>query len=434
MSGAANSAGGDAGVPGPILAAARAAREASYTLAFVPTDAKNAMLRDLADRLMARQTEILAANEADVAAARGAGLAAAKLQRLQMTAKSIEQMSEGVRQVAALPDPVGQVVKESTVPSGLLVRKVRVPLGVIAMIYEARPAVTIDAFALCFKAGNACLLKGGREAAGASGVLASIAHEALREHGLPSGALASISDTSRDDLRALLQLDTLIDLVIPRGGTELIRFVAQHSRIPTIQHYHGVCHMFVDDSADLERALQLVVSAKTSAPATCNALECVLVHRGIAERFVPRLAEMCAAAGVRLHADSEAFDLAVPSGRATTTSRAQAEDWGKEFLELTLACRVVSDVDEAIGHIQRYGSLHTDAIVSQTPAHQERFIRRVGSSCVLVNTSTRFNDGFQLGLGAEIGISTSKIHAFGPMGLEELTIARYEVRGDYQTR
>jgi len=420
--------------PTAILAAASGAREASRTLAFLPTDAKNSLLRDLAERLTARRAEILAANSTDVDAARAAGLPDAKLQRLQMTAKSIEQMSEGVRQVAALPDPVGQVVKESTVASGLMVRRVRVPLGVIAMIYEARPAVTIDAFALCFKAGNACLLKGGREAAGASGVLASIAHEALRERGLPSGALASISDTSRDDLRALLQLDSLIDLVIPRGGTELIRFVAQHSRIPTIQHYHGVCHMFIDDSADMERAAQLVVSAKSSAPATCNALECVLVHRGIAERFVPRLAEMCAAAGVRLHADSEAFDLAVPTGRATTTSRAEAADWGKEFLEMTLACRVVSDVDEAIGHIQKYGSLHTDAIVSHVPERVERFVRRVGSSCVLVNASTRFNDGFQLGLGAEIGISTSKIHAFGPMGLEELTIARFEVRGDYQTR
>ena len=418
-------------VPQPVLRAARAAREASRELAFTPTAVKNAVLADLADRLVRQRDEILEANALDMAAARAAGLATAKVQRLELTAKSIEQVAVGVRQVAALPDPVGRVVSESRVASGLLVRKVRVPLGVIAMIFEARPAVTIDAFALCFKAGNACLLKGGREAARSSAVLAGVAHEVLKEHGVEAGALASISDTSRDDLRAMLQLNELIDLVIPRGGTELIRFVAEHSRIPTIQHYHGVCHMFVDESADLARALPLVMNAKASAPATCNALECVLVHRAVAPVFVPMLTRACTDRGVSLHMDAAAMGFAPDSGAAVL---AEPGDFGREFLDLTLACAVVDGVDDAIAHIQRYGSLHTDAIVSETPEHQERFIRRVGSSCVLVNASTRFNDGFQLGLGAEIGISTSKIHAFGPMGLDDLTVARFEVRGDYQTR
>ncbi len=421
------------GVPvsATVLDAARAARDASRTLAFMPTAAKNAVLLDLADRLARRREEFLVANASDMAAAREAGLAAAKVQRLEMTARSMEQMVEGVRQVASLADPVGQVQSESKVASGAVVRKVRVPLGVIAMIFEARPAVTVDAFCLCFKAGNACVLKGGREAARSSAALARVVHETLEAHGVARGALASISETSRDDLRGLLQLNDLIDLVIPRGGTELIRFVAEHSRIPTIQHYHGVCHMFVDESADMKRALTLVMNSKTSAPATCNALECVLVHRNAAERFIPALARACAAAGVTVRGD--AGTLAHAPGMANVVA-AEADDFGREFLDLTLACAIVDGVDEAIAHIQRYGSLHTDAIVSESVENQECFTRRVGSSCVLVNASTRLNDGFQLGLGAEIGISTSKIHAFGPMGLEDLTIARFEVRGDYQTR
>jgi glutamate-5-semialdehyde dehydrogenase len=418
-------------VPQAVIHAAQAARDASRVLASTSTAVKNAVLEDLAGRLIDRRDAILAANAEDMAAARAAGLAAAKVQRLELTGRSIDQVALGVRQVAALPDPVGRVVSESRVPSGLLVRKVRVPLGVIAMIFEARPAVTIDAFALCFKAGNACLLKGGREAARSSAMLAGVAHEVLRAHGIHEGSLASISDTSREDLRAMLQLSELIDLVIPRGGTELIRFVAEHSRIPTIQHYHGVCHIFVDESADLERALPLVVSAKASAPATCNALECVLVHRAVAPAFVPMLAGACSERGVSLHLDAGAMAYVQAGGAAVLAERG---DFGREFLDLTLACAVVEGVDGAIDHIQRYGSLHTDAILSESPENQARFIARVGSSCVLVNASTRFNDGFQLGLGAEIGISTSKIHAFGPMGLDDLTVARFEVRGDYQTR
>lgn len=408
----------------------RAAREASRLLATLPRDRKDALVRDLASRVRACAPMVLEANAADMDAARAAGLPGAKLQRLALTPASLDQLARGLEHVAALPDPVGQVVREQTVPSGLRVRRVRCPLGVIAMIYEARPAVTLDAFALCFKAGNAAILKGGREAARSSGALADAAHDVLSDHGLPTGALTVMTPAEREDLKVLLAQDQYIDLVIPRGGTDLIRFVAAHARMPTIQHYHGICHIYVDVAADPDMAERVCATAKTSAPATCNAVECVLVHEAVAPVCVPRLVTRYRRDSVEVRADARAQAL-VPPGSCTPATDA---DFGREFLDLVVALKVVRSLDEAIAHIHQHGSGHTDAIITRDPAAAQTFLNRVQSSCTLVNASTRFNDGFQLGLGAEIGISTSRVHAYGPMGLDELTITRFVVEGDGQTR
>ncbi len=408
---------------------ARRAREASRLLAKLPGATKDAVLRTLADSIDAERANLRGANAADLDAARAAGLSGAKLRRLELTDASLAQMAEGVRQIAAMQDPVNRVSRSWDVPvSGLHVERVRTPLGVIAMIYEARPGVTVDAFALCFKSGNACLLKGGREAARSNGALVALAHGALAAHGVPTDALALITTSDRDEIRRMLTLSDLIDLVIPRGGESLIRFVHDHSRIPTVQHFHGVCHIFVDATADAEDAADLCATAKTSAPATCNALECVLVHRTIAPRFAPLFAERCGRDGVEVRADDR-FRALAPGCAAATDA-----DWGTEFLDLIVAVRVVDSMDEAIAHIARHGSNHTESILTADDANAERFCREVTSSCVLVNASTRFNDGFQLGLGAEIGISTSKVHWYGPMGLEGLTSGRFVVQGHGQRR
>lgn len=432
--------------PPTLQGLARAARAASRITATLPTDVKNAALETLADAIMARRAEIRGANEQDVRAAKEAGLAEAKLQRLALSEKGIEQLAAGVRQVGALPDPIGRVTLERTVPSGLHVRKVRAPLGVIAMIYEARPGVTVDAFALCFKSGNACILRGGKEAARTNVLLASLAHEALAAHGAPADALVNLSGTAlggRDTLEELLTLDQEIDLVIPRGGSELIRMVRRISRIPTIQHDRGVCHIYVDQNADLEKAVEVCATAKTSSPATCNSAECVLVHRAIADRFVPRLLERLVNDGVEVRATPLVMALAENAGQESGEQKgggvvaAQPEDFGREFLDLTMAVRTVESLDEAIEHIATYGSDHTEAILTTDTGPggaADEFCRRIRSSCTVVNASTRFNDGFQLGLGAEIGISTSRLHAYGPMGLEELTTQRWVVIGDGQVR
>jgi glutamate-5-semialdehyde dehydrogenase len=407
---------------------ARAAKEAASVLASVGSETKNAVLRDLAEALDRRRADIFSANGQDMDRARAARLPEPKLRRLEITERGLDQMIAGLRQVADLPDPIGAIVKEYDAPSGLHVRKIRVPLGVIAMIYEARPNVTIDAFALCFKAGNACFLKGGKEAASSNAMLADAARDVLRAHKLPEAALEVMTSSDRDEMRHLLTLSQYIDLVIPRGGTELIRFVHEHARIPMVQHFHGVCHIYVDEFADREKALDICVTAKTSAPATCNAAECVLVHQTRADELVPQLVERYRAAGVEVRGDDTVRRLA-PQAAA-----AHDDDWGREFLDLIVAMKVVPDENAAIAHIQRFGSNHTDAIISENPQRQAQFIAGVGSSCVLTNASTRFNDGFQLGLGAEIGISTSKVHAYGPMGLEELTTQRFVVTGSGQSR
>ncbi len=407
---------------------AQAARGAASLLSRLATEVKNDCLRDLADRVERGAEKIKQANEQDVSAARKSGLGDAKLRRLTLSDAAIQQMAKGLRQVAALPDPVGQITRENTVPSGLTVRRVRCPIGVIMMIYEARPNVTIDAFALCFKAGNTCILKGGREASMSNRALVDMARASLTERGIPAEAVTLLTTSDREEMKALLRLEQYIDLVIPRGGTDLIRFVHEHSRIPMVQHFHGVCHIFVDAGADLDRAIDVCATAKTSGPATCNAAECLLVHEHIAPMFLTKLAARLADDGVELRGD-ETVRQHAPGARPATEA-----DWGHEYLDLILACRVVPDIGAAIEHIHRYGSNHTDAILTNDPANMKRFIDEVQSSCTLVNASTRFNDGFQLGLGAEIGISTSKIHAYGPMGLEELTTQRFVVEGGYHSR
>jgi len=413
---------------GAIEEIAKRAKSAAATVATLPTDTKNACLRDLAARVEQEIATIRQANERDLGAARQTGLAEAKLRRLLLSDAAILQMCQGLRQVAALPDPVGQVTRQYRVPSGLEVRRVRCPLGVILMIYEARPNVTIDAFALCFKSGNACILKGGKEAAQSNQALASLAGQSLEAHGVPVDAISLITSSDREEMRALLRMSDCIDLVIPRGGAELIRFVHEHSRIPMVQHFMGVCHIFVDESADLERAIEICATAKTSAPAACNAVETILVHEKIAHTFLPPLVVRLAKDAVEIRGDAAVCTI------SPGIKQASEDDWGREFLDLIVAVRVVSAVEEAIAHIRRYGSNHTEAILSRDEANQRRFVEEVQSSCVLVNASTRFNDGFQLGLGAEIGISTSKIHAYGPMGLEELTTQRYVVIGEGQAR
>jgi glutamate-5-semialdehyde dehydrogenase len=393
------------------------------------------VLEDVARGIEAGVAGILEVNARDVEAAREAGLDAAKIARLGLTERGLAQVCAGVRQIAAMADPVGEVTREWLTQNGLKVRKVRTPLGVIAMIYEARPGVTIDAFALCFKAGNACVLKGGREATRSNVALARVAHEALTRHGVDAGALTLIASSDREELRTLLGLSEEIDLVIPRGGEALIRFVREHARMATIQHYRGVCHVYVDAAADVGMAVEIVATGKASAPATCNATECVLVHEGVAGEFVPRLVERAKRDGVTIRGDARVVDLcAGVDGAGECVEEATEADFGREFLDLVLAARVVGSMEEALAHIARYTSDHTEAIVTADARAAAEFVARVRSSCALVNASTRFNDGFSLGLGAEIGISTSRVHAYGPMGLEGLTIERYVVEGTGQTR
>jgi len=411
-----------------IRGIARRARAASRRVAALDGPTRAAVLRALRDRVLAHTDDILAANALDTDAAQSAGIDAPKLKRLALTKDAIEQLADGIAQIAGMDDPVGAVTRETTRDNGLVVRRVRSPLGVIAMIYEARPGVTLDAFALCFKAGNACILKGGREAARSNALLADLARDALREHGAPEDAIQSISTIGRDAVRTMLTLSGDIDLAIPRGGEALITFVHEHARIPTVLHFKGVCHIYIDQGADLDQALDIVTTAKTSNPATCNTAECVLVHETEADAFLPALKDRLDALGVELRADERTRAI-IPSATS-----AHDEDWGREYLDLILACRVVGSMDDAIDHIERFGSDHTEAIVTRDEDRARDFTRRVRSSCVLVNASTRFNDGYQLGLGAEIGISTSRVHAYGPMGLEGLTIERWVVLGDGQTR
>ncbi len=407
---------------------ARKARDASSLVATLPAPTRNAVLLDLAASLESNAASVASANTDDVSAARAAALPDAKIRRLTLTAAAIHQMIAGLRQVADLPDPVGEVTADYRVPSGLQVRRVRCPLGVILMIYEARPNVTIDAFGLCFKSGNACILKGGREAARTNQALIDLARAALARNHAPIDAAALITSSDRDEMKALLQLHELIDLVIPRGGTDLIRFVHENSHIPIVQHFMGVCHIYVDAAADPARAIEICATAKTSAPSACNAVETILVHQAAAPNFIPQLVARMQKDGVEVRADAAA------RGLAPSASPAADDDFGREFLDLIVALKIVPNLDAAIDHIHRHGSNHTEAILSSDPAACRRFVEQVQSSCVLVNASTRFNDGFQLGLGAEIGISTSRIHAYGPMGLRELTSQRYVVHGDGQAR
>jgi glutamate-5-semialdehyde dehydrogenase len=406
----------------------RAAKAASVSLAHAGTGPKNDALRAMARGLRSRAEFLRAENARDVETAAARGLSGAMIDRLRLTDAVIRQMADGIEEVAALPDPVGGVERMERRPNGLLVGRMRIPLGVIGIIYESRPNVTADAAALCVKSGNAVVLRGGSEAIASNAAIASVLREAMASAGLPEDAVSLIPRTDRAAIDALLTQEEHVDLIIPRGGEGLIRSVAERSRIPVIKHYKGVCHIYVDEGADIALSVPVCVNAKAQRPGVCNAMETLLVHEGVAPAFLPKAAEALAAAGVELRGCPETrrwVPFAVP---------AREEDWGTEYLDLILAVRVVPSMDAAMEHIRTYGSLHTEAILTRDHARAMRFLREVGSSLVLVNASTRFNDGYQLGLGAEIGISTTKIHAFGPMGLSELTTTKFIAFGDGQVR
>lgn len=412
----------------PVRELALASRAAGAQIAALSTNVKRRMLQAMADALAAQADTILAANARDVAAAQEKNVGAAMLDRLRLDQTRLAGIVQAVRDIAALPDPVGQVTRRETRPNGLVVERVRIPLGLIAMIYEARPNVTADAAALCFYAGNAILLRGGSEAIESNRAIAAALRGALREHGLPEAAITLIEDLRRETVLELLQLSDLIDLAIPRGGVGLIRFVAEHARVPVIKHYQGVCHLYVDASADIDTALRLAVDGKTTRPSACNALETLLVHRDTAAAFLPRAAVALRERGVELRGCERSHAL-VPD-----MALASEDDYAAEYLDLILAVRVVDDFDAAIAHIRQYGSDHTEVIATRDEPSAQKFIAALRSAVVLVNASSRFSDGGELGLGAEIGISTTRLHAYGPMGAESLTIERYVVRGDGQIR
>ncbi|MCX5915812.1 MAG: glutamate-5-semialdehyde dehydrogenase, partial [Deltaproteobacteria bacterium] len=391
-----------------VLNIARKAREASHALGNLSTTAKNSALEGMAEALLLSAGKLKEANALDLKAAEETGLSSAMIDRLTLSDAVIQRMAASLKEIAILPDPVGEVSRMWKRPNGLTVGKMRIPLGVIGIIYESRPDVTSDAAGLCLKAGNAVILRGGSEAIRSNLAIVEVLQQVCRERGIPAEGIQAIPTTSREAVEEMLQLEDLIDVIIPRGGEELIRFVVSKSKIPVIKHYKGVCHVFVDASADPDMAQKIAYNAKVQRPGVCNAMETLLVHRRIAPDFLPPLAEKLKAAGVELRGCPETRRI------LTGVKEASEEDWAAEYLDLILAVRVVNDLDQAVQHIIRYGSSHTEAIVTQDYANAQRFLREVPSSTVLVNASTRFSDGFQLGLGAEIGISTSKLHSFGP--------------------
>jgi glutamate-5-semialdehyde dehydrogenase len=411
---------------------AEAARAAARGLGNAPTRAKDEALRAAADAIGRRSRRILGENAKDVEAARKAGQPAAFLDRLALDAKRLDAVARSLREVAALPDPVGEVTASWRRPNGLSVKKVRIPLGVVLMIYEARPNVTVDAAGLCLKSGNAVILRPGSDALRSSLALAATFAEGLAAAGLPAACAQVVPTTDREATFELLALDELIDLAIPRGGPSLIRAVAERSRVPVVKHYQGVCHLFLDQTAPQPQAVELALNGKVQRPGVCNALECLLVHRAAAGRLLPAVGRALADAGVELRCDPTSLTLLKRAGVKAVP--ATPDDYGREFLDKILAVRVVQDLDGALDHIARFGSLHTEAILTKDLGSARRFEREVVASAVMVNASTRFNDGGELGLGAEIGISTTKLHAFGPMGLQELTTQKYVVEGDGHVR
>ena len=411
-----------------MLEVGRRARAASREVARADTATKNRALTTAAKAMRRDVNKLLGANADDVKAARAAGKDAAFIDRLTLTDKSVEAMAEGLEQVAKLPDPVGEISELKVQPSGIKVGKMRVPLGVIGIIYESRPNVTADAAALCLKAGNACILRGGSEAVRSNLAIAACVHGGLRLANLPEDAVQVVETADRAAVGQLLSMNEYVDIIVPRGGKDLIERVMRESRIPMIKHLDGVCHVYIDERADIDRAIRIADNAKTQRYGVCNAMETLLVNESIAPKVLPKLARIYADKGVELRGDEAARKL-VPAMKP-----ASEEDWYTEFLAPILAVRVVRDLDQAIEHIAKYGSQHTDAIVTEDEARAKRFLREVDSSSVIVNASTRFADGFEYGLGAEIGISTDKLHARGPVGLEGLTSQKYVVFGSGQIR
>ena len=407
---------------------AKKAKEASHQLARLSTDKKNKALCEMADDLERSRNLLIEENQRDLAAGEKVHLSSAMMDRLRLTPAAIQGMADGLREVARLRDPVGEVVGMWRRPNGLMVGRMRIPIGVIGIIYESRPNVTADAAGLCLKSGNSVILRGGSEAFHSNQAIGRILQKAISKIGLPQGTVQIFPHTEREAIQEMLQLENEIDLIIPRGGEELIRFVMDHSKIPVIKHYKGVCHIFVDESAELEMATRVCLNAKVQRPGVCNAMETLLVHEKVAGRFLPTIAWALKKEGVELRGCPETRKI------LSNIKEAKEEDWYQEYLDLILSIRVVKGIEEAMEHIATYGSLHTEAILTTDYQNAQKFLREVNSSCVLVNASTRFNDGFELGLGAEIGISTSKLHAFGPMGLEELTTTKFIVYGEGQIR
>ena len=411
-----------------VVGVARAARDAAKSVARATTDQKNAALRAMADAIASRKGAILKANAQDVAEAKGAGLSNSLVDRLTLNDSRVAEMVRSVRAVVDLPDPVGEVMRTIERPNGLRIQKVRVPLGVLGIIYESRPNVTSECASLGLKSGNAVVLRGGSESFRSNEAIRDAIQEALAKTGLPAAAVGLIPVRDRVGVDVMLKLNDLIDVIIPRGGEALIRKISEESRIPVIKHAKGVCHVFVDRSADPDMAEAIVLNAKCQRPGTCNALETLLVHKEIAPVFLPRIVHALKNAGVEIRGDEQtrAVDSAVKP--------ATEEDWSTEYLDLILSVKVVPEIGAAIEHISRYGSAHSDAIVTRDDGNAERFLAQVDSAAVYVNASTRFTDGFQFGLGAEVGISTERLHARGPMGLEELTTYKYVVHGAGQVR
>ena len=403
-------------------------RTAAQALAQLDTAAKDALLRAMADALDQDAEAILAANARDLEAARANGTTGAMLDRLALDGTRLSSIANALREVAALPDPVGQVTRSEVRPNGIRVERIRVPLGVIAMIYEARPNVTADAAALCIKAGNGVILRGGSEAIHSNTAIAAALQRAIGDAGLDPAVLTLVTDLRREAMLQLLQLTDIVDLAIPRGGEGLIRFVAEHARVPVIKHYKGVCHLYVDRAADLDLALRLLLDGKASRPGVCNALETLLVHAEVAADFLPRAAQALGVRGVEIRGDAATRAL-VPDAKP-----ASEDDYAAEFLDLVIAVRVVESLEQAITHIRRHTSDHTEVIATADEAAARRFVESLRSAVVRVNASSRFSDGGELGLGAEIGISTTRLHSYGPMGLEALTVERFVVRGQGQVR
>jgi len=411
-----------------IIGMAEKGRKAARKLAALPTAVKNSILLQTAEQLEAQRDAIKAENAKDLAAGCEKGLSAAMLDRLTLSDKVIDSMIQGLQEIAALPDPVGTIDDMKRRPSGITVGRMRVPLGVIGMIYESRPNVTIDAAALCLKAGNGVLLRGGSEAIHSNLALAKLLQEVLTAHEVPAEAAQVIPVTDRYGINVMLAQEQFIDVIIPRGGEGLIRFVTENSKIPVLKHYKGVCHLYMDESGDVATGIRIAMNGKTQRPGVCNALEGMLIHKSAAPCFLPAVAKELMAAGVELRGCEQSRAI-VPEIVA-----AQDSDWGTEFLDLKMIVRVVEDMDEAIRYIEQYGSQHTEVIVTNFYANSQRFLREVDASAVMINASSRFNDGGQFGLGAEIGISTTKLHAYGPMGLEELTTRKFVVYGEGEIR
>jgi glutamate-5-semialdehyde dehydrogenase len=411
----------------------KAAKAASKKLAFLPTEIKNKALLAIAEAIKAREKEILAANAQDYKQCEASGMSAVLLDRLMLNTSRLDGIANDVRTVASLPDPVGEIIEERKLPNGLQISKKRVPLGVMAAIYESRPNVTVDISVLCLKSGNAVMLRGGKEALRSNLALAGIVQKAAYEAGVPQGAIQIIESTDRAFIDHMLKMKGTIDLIIPRGGAGLIKFVAENAIMPVLTGGIGVCHTYVDKDADVNKAVAIAYNAKVQRPTVCNALDTLLVHSAIAPRYLPKMADEWGKAGVEMHCDKRALSILGPVPTLKLIP-AKAEDWGKEFLALIAAVKIVDSLDEAIEHIERYGSGHSESIVTEDNAAVARFLNEVDAACVYANASTRFTDGGQFGLGAEIGISTQKFHARGPMALREITSYKWIIIGDGQVR